>query len=88
MHSVRGDYRLEISEAALAQLRAMPKETRRRIGFRLEALQEGLQGDVTKLAGQAAHSRLRVGEYRVLFALEKDLIMAHQVRDRKDAYRD
>lgn len=82
------NYRLEISEEALGQLRALPKEARRRIGFRIDALQADLSGDVKKLAGQAVGYRLRVGEYRVLFALEKDLIMEHQVKDRKDAYRD
>ncbi len=82
------NFRLEISEEALAQLRVLPKEARRRIGFRLDALQEDFRGDVKKLAGQAGRYRLRVGEYRVLFALEKDLIMVHQVKDRKDAYRD
>jgi mRNA-degrading endonuclease RelE of RelBE toxin-antitoxin system len=31
---------------------------------------------------------LRVGSFRVLFTLEKDLIFIHDVKDRKDAYRD
>jgi mRNA-degrading endonuclease RelE of RelBE toxin-antitoxin system len=87
-HFCRVNYRLEISEEALEQLRALPKEARRRIGFRLDALQADLQGDVKKLTGQAGRYRLRVGEYRVPSALEKDLIMVHQVKDRKDAYRD
>ncbi|MFZ5496109.1 MAG: type II toxin-antitoxin system RelE family toxin [Verrucomicrobiota bacterium] len=78
------NYRLEISEAALAQLRELAKEDRRRIGQRLDAL----QGDVWKLAGQAGRYRLRVENHRVLFAQEKDLIMMHQVTDRKDACRD
>ncbi len=82
------DYRLRIGDEALAQLREMPKEQRRRIGQRLDALQHGLQGDVRKLAGQVGKYRLRVGDYRILFALEKDLIFVHQVKDRKDAYRD
>jgi len=81
-------YRLEISEEALVQLRALAKEQRRRIGLRLDALQHDLQGDVKKLAGQTGKCRLRVGNYRVLFALENDLIFVHQVKDRKDAYRD
>lgn len=81
-------YRLEISEEALAQLRALPKEQRRRIGEKLDALQTDLRGDVKKLAGQEGKYRLRVGSFRVLFTLEKDRIMVHVVRDRKDAYRD
>ncbi len=80
-------YRLEISEEALVQLRSLPKELRQRIGTRLEALQTDLQGDVRKLAGQDGKYRLRVGTHRLLFTLEKDLIVIHLVKDRKDAYR-
>jgi mRNA interferase RelE/StbE len=81
-------YRLDLADEALAQLRALPKDQRRRIGLRLDALQHGLQGDVRKLAGQTRKYRLRVGDFRLLFILEKDLIFVQQVRDRKDAYRD
>jgi mRNA interferase RelE/StbE len=81
-------YRLEIGEEALEQLRALPKEQRHRIGQKLDALQTDLQGDVKKLAGQAGKYRLRVGSFRVLFTLEKDLLFVHVVKDRKDAYRD
>ena len=80
------NYRLDIGDEALAQLRALSKEQRRRIGQRLEALQDSLKGDVKKLAGQAGKYRLRVGDYRVLFTLEKELICVHQVKDSKDAY--
>ncbi|MGH7946717.1 MAG: type II toxin-antitoxin system RelE family toxin [Opitutaceae bacterium] len=81
-------YRLEIADAALAQLRTMPREMRRRIGQKLDALQTDLAGDVKKLAGQEGKYRLRVGSHRVLFTLEKDLICVQTVKDRKDAYRD
>jgi mRNA interferase RelE/StbE len=81
-------YRLQISEQALEELRALPKEPRRRIGHRIDGLQTDLQGDVKKLGGQEGRYRLRVGSNRVLFSLEKDLIIVHAVRDRKDAYRD
>ena len=81
-------YRLEISAEALAQLRALPKDARRRIGKKLDALQTDLRGDVKKLAGQEGKYRLRVGTHRILFTLEKELIFVHQVKDRKDAYRD
>jgi len=81
-------YQLEIGEEALEQLRACPKDLRQRIGQKLDALQTDLQGDVKKLAGQAGKYRLRVGSYRVLFTLEKDLIFVYLVKDRKNAYRD
>ncbi len=81
-------YRLEIGEEALDQLRALPSEWRRRIGQRLEALQFNLRGDVRKLAGRSGKYRLRVGHHRIMFTLENDLVFVHQVKDRKDAYRD
>lgn len=81
-------YRLDIGEEALGQLRVLPRDVRRRIGARLSALQQDLRGDVKKLAGQTGKYRLRVGDHRILFTLENDLIFVHQVKDRKDAYRD
>jgi mRNA interferase RelE/StbE len=79
-------YRLEIKEEAREQLRALPKEQRRNIGWRLEALQTDLAGDVKKLAVGTHEYRLRVGSFRILFMLERDLIVVYAVKDRKAAY--
>ena len=43
---------LKISDEALEALRALPKELRRRIGQKIDALQTDLQGDVRSLGGQ------------------------------------
>lgn len=67
-------YRLEIKDEARQQLRALPKEHRRNIGWRLDVLQTDLAGDVKKLTGRTQEYRLRVGSFRVLFLLEGDLI--------------
>lgn len=80
------DYRLAISEKARAQLRELPREQRRLIGQRIEALQHDLQGDIKKLTATKNRHRLRAGDYRVLFTLEKDLIAIYGVWDRKEAY--
>ena len=88
VRSIQMRYRLEISAEALEQLRVLPKDQRRRIGEKLDALQIDLHGDLKKLAGQEGKYRLRVGSFRVLFTLEKDLIFVHIVKNRKDAYRD
>lgn len=79
-------YRLFISEQAIEQLRALPKELRRNIGFRLEFMCDDLQGDVKKLKAQTDHYRLRVGNYRILFTLDSGAIAVYAVRVRKDAY--
>lgn len=79
-------YRLEIKEEACQQLRALAKEHRSNIGWRLEVLQNDLTGDVKKLTGRTQEYRLRVGSFRVLFKLEGDLIFVYAVKDRKEAY--
>jgi mRNA interferase RelE/StbE len=79
-------YRLEIKEEARQQLKTLPKEQRRNVGRRLDALQLDLSGDVKKLTAKTHEYRLRVGTLRVLFTLEKDLISVYAVRDRKKAY--
>jgi mRNA interferase RelE/StbE len=78
-------YRIEFGADALADLRCLPTELRRNIGFRLDQLQNDLAGDVKKLKGGDDEYRLRVGNHRILFALEKDLIFVYAVRDRKEA---
>ena len=79
-------YRIEISEKALKQLRALPKEMRRNIGQRLETMRDDLRGDVLKLKDKGNRYRLRVGTFRVLFVLAGDVIQIYAVKDRKEAY--
>jgi len=79
-------YRLSISQASIEQLRALPKDLRRSIGFRIEGLCEDLQGDVKKLKGNPPRYRLRVGAYRVLFTLAGEGIEVYAVKHRKESY--
>ena len=80
------NYTLAIADEAIAQLRSLPKEQRRRIGERLTRLQRGLAGDVKKLSGKEDKYRLRVGDFRVLFTLRSRQISVYAVKDRKEAY--
>ena len=79
-------YRLSISQAAIGQLRALPKNLRRNIGFRIEGLCEDLQGDVKKLKGRPERYRLRVGGFRVLFTLAGENIEVYAVMHRRNSY--
>ena len=79
-------YRIEISEKAREQLRALPKEMRRNIGQRLETMRDDLRGDVLKLRDKGNRYRLRIGTFRVLFVLAGDMIQVYAVKDRKEAY--
>jgi mRNA-degrading endonuclease RelE of RelBE toxin-antitoxin system len=79
-------YRIEISERAREQLRALPKEMRRNIGQRMETMRDDLRGDVLKLRDKGNRYRLRIGTFRVLFVLAGDMIQVYAVKDRKEAY--
>jgi len=79
-------YRIEFSQKAREELRALPKELRRNIGRRMEAMRDDLAGDVTKLKAQGQRYRLRVGSHRVLFVLASEAIQVYAVKDRKEAY--
>ena len=80
------NFELSISEEALEQLRALPRELRKRIGDRLSALQSEFRGDIKKLAATANNYRLRVGKHRVLFRLVGKQIQVYAVKDRKEGY--
>ena len=79
-------YQIEFLPVALAQLRALPRDTRRLIGGKLDRMQDDLSGDVKKLKGFKDKYRLRAGNYRVLFELEGATIVVYDVGDRKDIY--
>jgi mRNA interferase RelE/StbE len=80
------NFQLFISEEALEQLRALPKDLRKRLGERLTALEENFAGDIKKLSGTENKYRLRVGNHRVLFRLAGRQIQVYAVKDRKEAY--
>ena len=79
-------YQLFISEEAREQLRALPEELRRNIGYRLHLLQQEFIGDIKKLEGQRNHYRLRIGAYRALFRMYGNTIEVYAIKQRKDAY--
>jgi mRNA interferase RelE/StbE len=80
-------YRLGISDSAKRALRLISKQDRQEIGYKIYLMQEDLSGDVKKLRGSQNEYRLRVGNYRVKFRLENDLIAVYKIGDRKDIYR-
>jgi mRNA interferase RelE/StbE len=53
---------------------------------KVEALSDGLAGDVKKLTNFTPEYRLRVGNYRVLFEVDLGTVIVYRVLHRKDAY--
>ncbi len=81
-------YRIEWLDEAKADVRRLDRPTAMRIfdGILHYALTGG--GDVAPLHGDMAGSfRLRLGDYRVLFALEDNDMRIFGVRHRSEAYR-
>jgi mRNA interferase RelE/StbE len=79
-------YALFISEEVREQLRSLPEELRRHLGYRIHLLQQDFTGDIKKLEGSRNHYRLRVGGYRILFRMDTNILEVYAVKQRKDAY--
>ena len=80
-------YDVGFKPRALKDLNAIDKREGARITEKIEAMREDLAGDVKKLTNFTPDYRLRVGNYRVLFALEDNRIVIYRVRHRKDVYK-
>jgi mRNA interferase RelE/StbE len=83
-------YRVEIAPAFARQFRQLPPAVQRRWRPRLDALaQEPRSQGVEKLRGAEDLYRLRVGDYRVIYQIQDDvlvLVLLH-VGHRRDVYR-
>jgi mRNA interferase RelE/StbE len=79
-------YDIVFKPRALKDLKSLPKAIRQRIVERSEALRDDLAGDVKRLTNFTPEYRLRVGDYRVLFEVEGNLVVVYRVVNRKDAY--
>ncbi len=83
-------YELVYSPPALKQLGKLEHNTKERIVVALERLRIRPEScDIKKLVGMSGY-RFRVGDYRVIFDLEKDklMILILQIGHRKNIYKD
>jgi mRNA interferase RelE/StbE len=71
-------------------LRKLPRSTVLRILDRAEALKDDpFPRQCTKLAGAEGMYRIRIGDYRVVYNVDKShrLLTVHYIRHRRDIYR-
>jgi mRNA interferase RelE/StbE len=82
-------YRLELSGKALRQMRGLPSNVLTRVQTRLRALQEEPHGAGTKKLKGGSTFSARVGNYRILYAIDdpERLVSVTAVRHRREAYR-
>jgi len=80
-------YEIEIRKRAEKDLASLPKADAQRIVDALFLLEDGLTGDIKKLASALPEYRLRIGVWRVLFEIVERKIIIYRILHRKEAYR-
>lgn len=79
-----GTMKIEYKKKAVKYINSCDKSTKRRLKDSIEKLP---LGDVKKLTGYECKYRLGVGNLRVLFTFENDIITINEIRPRGKAYK-
>jgi mRNA interferase RelE/StbE len=72
------------SRRAEKYLRALPKRIALNVIDRIERLPDG---DIKPLSGRKGEYRLRIGKFRVLFAIDNETIRVYKIDTRGDVYK-
>lgn len=83
-------YKVIFKPSVEKDLRSLPKSALDRVLKRIEALkQDPFPPQATKLTGTWATHRVRVGDYRVIYGVDKkkNQIIIHHVRHRREVYK-
>lgn len=80
----RGDTMIVVEKEASKHIGKLDKPTKQRIK---EAIEKIPDGDIKKLQGYKNDYRLRVGNLRVLYSVEDDIITIKDVLPRGQAYK-
>lgn len=76
--------RIEYKKKAVKYINSCDKPTKQRLK---EAIEKLPLGDVKKLSGLETDYRLRVGDLRVLFSIEDEIITINDILPRGQAYK-
>jgi mRNA interferase RelE/StbE len=79
-------YELKFKAEAVRDLEKMSPDIASRVLRKIERMRNNLAGDVKRLVHYMPGMRLRVGDWRVLFSVEDDIILVWRVVHRSDAY--
>jgi mRNA interferase RelE/StbE len=80
-------YDLEIMKKAARDLDDIDRSVAARIMAKIDFMRDDLAGDVKRLTNFTPEYRLRVGDFRVLFAVVGNKIEVHRIIHRREAYR-
>lgn len=74
------------TKQAEAELLGFPAKIQRQLKTKIARLQHGFTGDIKKLQATDNIYRLRSGDFRILFELDRTNLLILTIRDRKQAY--
>ena len=83
-------YKVIFKPSVEKDLRSLPQSLVGRIFKKLDALKDNpFPRQSTKLSGTEQLYRVRIGDYRMIYGVDKDnrQVIVHYVRHRKDVYR-
>jgi mRNA interferase RelE/StbE len=80
-------YDVRFKPRAIKDVESLPSRIQGHILARIEEMQDDLKGDVKRLTNFTPEYRLRVGDYRVLFEIEGEVIIIYRIRHRREVYR-
>lgn len=83
-------YQIEVKKSAAKALKKIPKADRKRIVDKIDSFAESPPSpDTTKMKGDNPFHKVRVGDYRIVYEIQEDvlLILVVKIGHRKDIYR-
>jgi mRNA interferase RelE/StbE len=83
-------YNILLKPSVERDLRSLPKTVIARVMRQIESLEdEPVPRHSVKLAGAEQLYRIRVGDYRIVYGIDKEMkqVLIHYVRHRREAYR-
>ena len=83
-------YKIEFTKKANKQFQSLPPHVKKRISPKIENLAQNPRPQgVVKLSGEDDAYRIRVGDYRVVYNIEDDIlqVLVFRVDHRRDVYR-
>lgn len=80
-------YDIQFKPKAVRDIEGLPSRIQARVLARIEEMSNDLKGDVKRLTNFTPEYRLRIGDFRVLFEIERETIIIYRIRHRREAYR-
>jgi mRNA interferase RelE/StbE len=79
-------FKIIYSKPSKEDLDALPAKFSAQIVKKIRRLENGLHGDIKRLKEHDISYRLRMGDFRVLFDVNKNVIVIRRIKDRREAY--